>query len=726
MPNPTSRVQLLSIVFLIFTLAGSGAVTSPLKWNLEKLPEHRADHLVQMGFLSVTHFGADPSGKMDSTKAIQECINLAYSNNLACYFPAGEYLVSAQLRCIQEAKDMTNTHVLIGELKDGRRPVIRLKDKSLTGEPDAMVFMQAQNPDGTENVPSGYNMLFRGIDLDMGTGNSGAIGLYLHGAQGCAVQDTTISGTGHYAGLQHLSGSGACYGNITVIGGQYGIDTTADIGKNPVIAGLKLIGQEKEAIRMDTATPLTVVGFHFNLSGSALASLRMRYNNCTSHLSLIDGIIESASASIPLIDNIDRSVFLKNVYIHNARTVVHNHKGPDLQGEQGAWTRVNEYAYFHGDRSFLVNGDLGGPDLLNNSVETGYQGPIPSDLIQRHVWNEDAIANPGNPTAYVDASSFGADRHGKVDSTTALQAAIDAASKSNKLLFLPKGEYRISKTLQLHANTRFSGISRNFSIIRADEDWQSDPDVPMLATVADTEASTQIAFMKLHPPADYSNGVYYLDWQAGRHSIVREVWFEKNWSRTPYRARTIRITGSGGGRWYGLFTRQGGPASRMTGFRYLTVRNTSQPLHIYAYCPEYAECDYQAEFISSSNIFVYALKAESDLDFEINTPVLHVRDCTNVMICGYTGIGQVDSGDGLIEIEGSDNLLMANMARWGKHFSSPGNTWYYVWDEDAGRGILNAFTDKPAGRDINVASLYKKGTVDLVYAISPPFVFDNP
>ncbi len=712
------RSPLVTTLCLFCALAANGAVTSPLKWDLEALPEYQSDSLVQSGFLPVTHFGADPTGKTDSTQAIQKCIDTAHTYNMACYFPMGRYLVSGQLRCIQEAKDMTNAHVLIGERKNGERPVIRLKDASFTGKPEPVVFMQAQNPDGTENVPSGYNMVFRGIDLDMGTGNSGAAGLYLHGAQGCAVQDVKVSGTGYYAGLQHLSGSGACYGNITIIGGQYGIDTTADSGKDPVIVGLTLADQETEAIKVDTATPFTIVGFHIKLSAAPLASLRKRYSNCTSHLSLVDGIIECESIETPLIDNIDRSVFLKNVYVRNANTIVHNHKAPDLRGGLKQWTRVSEYAYYHGDQSFLINGSLGGSQLVDNSVATDYKGSIPPDLIQRHVWNEDAVANPGNPDAYVNASTFGADHHGKKDATKALQAAIDKASEDNKILFLPKGEYRISDTLNLHANTRFSGISRNFTVLRANESWRSKPDAPMLATVADTEASTQIAFMKLHPPANYTNGIYYLDWQAGRHSVVREVWFEKNWSREPYRAQTIRITNTGGGRWYGLFTRQGGPASRVTGFRYLSVSNTSQPLHIYAYCPEYAECDYQAEFISCSNIFVYALKAESDLDLEINTPVLLIRNCNNVMICGYTGIGQVDSGNGLIEIENSNNLLIANMARWGKHFSSPGNSWYYVWDEDLHKGILNAFVAEPANGDFNVASLYKRGNVDLVYAES--------
>ena len=709
-------ITTVSLVLTAFT--AMAAVTSPLKWDLEALPEYRGDHLVQSGYLPVTRFGADTRGNRESTEAIQNCIDAAYTNNLVCYFPAGVYLVSGQLRCIQEAKDMTNCHVLIGGRRDGKRPVIKLKDATFTGEPVPVIFIQAQNPDGTENVPSGYNMVFRGIDLDMGAGNSGAAGLYLHGAQGCAVQDLSISGKGYYAGIQHLSGSGACYGNISITGGRYGIDATGDSGKDPIIVGLRLADQETSAIKMDTATPFTIVGFQFKLSGGSLCTLRKRYSNCSSHLGLIDGIIECTSAPTPLITNADRSVFLKNVYVHNSETIVRNEAGTDLAGVPDRWTWIDEYSFFHGKQSYLVNGESGGAELAGNSVEFDFKGTVPDDLIGRHVWNEDLVANPGNPDTFIDVSEFGADRHGKNDSTAALQAAIDAASRDSKLLFLPKGEYRVSDTLQLHANTRLSGVSRNFSILRADESWHSQPDAPMLATVADSDAQTQIAFFKLHPPADYSNGIYYLDWQAGRQSVVREVWFEKNWSREPYKARGIRIAGTGGGRWYGLFTRQGGPASRVTGFRYLTVRNTSQPLHIYAYCPEYAECDYQAELVSSKNIFVYALKSESDLDLEINTPVLLIRDCTNVMICGYTGIGQVDAGDGLIEIEDSENLLIANMARWGKHFSSPGNSWYYVWDANAGKGILNAFTAEPSAGDINVASLYKKGTVRMVYADS--------
>jgi hypothetical protein len=168
------RLWLLTFASTLCTSAAD--LIRPLVWTLEDQPAYRNDALVQAGYLSVTRFGADPTGQTDATQAIQQCIDEAFRHHLACYFPTGTYLISAPLRCRQLARRMTDAHVLVGGAKAGRRPVIKLRDRMFTGEPTAVVLLQAHAADGTENLPDAYNMLFRGIDLDLGEGNTGAIG----------------------------------------------------------------------------------------------------------------------------------------------------------------------------------------------------------------------------------------------------------------------------------------------------------------------------------------------------------------------------------------------------------------------------------------------------------------------------------------------------------------------------------------------------------------------
>ncbi len=92
--------------------------------------------------------------------------------------------------------------------------------------------------------------MFRGIDIDLGTGNPGAVscerplamgltplplfdpfciplasimnsvqvGFYAPGAQGTNINDVTISAYGAYAGFNAIPGAGGLIGNIVIYG----------------------------------------------------------------------------------------------------------------------------------------------------------------------------------------------------------------------------------------------------------------------------------------------------------------------------------------------------------------------------------------------------------------------------------------------------------------------------------------------------------------------------
>ena len=68
------------------------------------------------------------------------------------------------------------------------------------------------------------NQIFRGINIEIGEGNPGAIGLYADGAQGMAVNDVQVdmSRGGGFAGFAGGNGAGGSHVNIAAIGGRYG------------------------------------------------------------------------------------------------------------------------------------------------------------------------------------------------------------------------------------------------------------------------------------------------------------------------------------------------------------------------------------------------------------------------------------------------------------------------------------------------------------------------
>ena len=693
-----------------------------LRRDLEK--RYPDNTLVQQGYLPVTLQGADPSGQTDSTDAIQKTIDLAYQGNMVCFFPAGTYLVSRQLVCHQPRDNMTTVHVLTGSNQNGKRPVIRLADAAEgfqdAAAPRAVFKFQGFDAEGKERCPATYNQVFRGIDVHLGRGNAGAIGVYMHAAQGCTIQDVSISARGPFhAGIRHMVGSGAGYENIEVIGGKHAIDAEADNAKHPVVAGLRAIGQTEEIIKSDTATVLTVVGMYAEKQRGPCFTLQKspRRNECVGHLSLIDSVVKFTEPGQTLIDNRDRSVFLQNVYVRQGGSLVVNSEGNDplAPGNPQGWSHIEEYSYYHRPFSRLIDGrdpEPNDPALAMIETSGVSREHVPEDVVARHVWDDTTFPDfeDADVVSVTDAE-YGAIPDDGGDDTDAIQQAIDQASRSGKAVFLPKGRYRISRTIVLRRNTRLFGVSRNLSLIECMPDWQADTNSPMIDTEDDATADTLLAFLRLEMPSDVARHLYPLRWRAGRHSMVREVWFRKSWG--PERRLDLQcllITGNGGGRWYNLFHRAGQNTSSHPSHRYMLVEGTREPLNIYTYCVEYAvtEGGYQAEFNDAQNICLFGFKCETDLKKKAIVTTLGINDCRNVLITGNTGLASAPIGGGIIEISRTDDITAANLARFS-YKGDNSSKWHYILDHDSGKGILESQPGQESDKTNNVVSLYKRG-----------------
>lgn len=86
-------------------------------------------------------------------------------------------------------------------------------------------------------------------------------------------------------------------------------------------------------------------------------------------------------------------------------------------------------------------------------------GPPPADLPARHCWDKNFPSWETPGVANVRAAPYGAAGDGITDDTDALQRAID----DHQAVFLPKGRYRVSRTLRLHPHTRLLGAHRSVS-----------------------------------------------------------------------------------------------------------------------------------------------------------------------------------------------------------------------------------------------------------------------
>ncbi len=130
------------------------------------------------GFMDVTAppFNADPGGKRDSTKGIQEAIKFSRDNDMICFFPSGTYLVSDTLDCVQNLEKGrhgrfgayragTKGCVLFGSRKGKRPRILLMKESPGFGDPKkpkvVLAFWQRRPTQPRNRVLAWDNAEFR-------------------------------------------------------------------------------------------------------------------------------------------------------------------------------------------------------------------------------------------------------------------------------------------------------------------------------------------------------------------------------------------------------------------------------------------------------------------------------------------------------------------------------------------------------------------------------------
>ena len=641
------------------------------------------------GILDVTRppYRADPTGERDSTAAIQQAVNDARDRRMVAWFPPGIYLVSDTIIASQETKTgvaqplhrRDDFPCMLWGARGRGRALIRLKDNAPgfgdPMNPKPVIYFISIKPDGEPDNPNiSFNQMIVSLDVDLGKGNAGAIGVDHQGAQGSVTEDVHVYAEGAFAGFRGAVGSGGGVSHISVKGGRYGL-YLAGLGRleryagsqpSPVVSYVDLEGQTELSILSDVRGPLTLVGASITGPGIRVASTRAEFNGA---LNLIDSVIRLRSGDIAIEAN--RPVYLENVYIEGARTLAALAGGTWLEGGSG-WFHVAGYA--------------AGPSALypvwidgRKSAapwEVVRRGPPPEGFRRRHAWSE-PLPNWNEPgVANVKEPPYSARGDGMSDDTDAIQRALD----ENRDVFLPKGHYRISRPLRLGRKNRLFGLGVHSKIEPLPEapafSNAANPS-PMLETPDDAAARPVAAFFQLWCRWP---GAYAIHWRAGRDSMVRTV-RTKSWpwpdGAAPADHPMILIEGNGGGRWYNTMMHQKFPQTLR--HRHVLARGTREPLAFYMLNPEHSRADYMVEFVDVRNVKVYSVKSETlgakgprDL-----TPVL-VRDSARFAIYGHGGNASAPEGEPLYRIVNSAGFVLANFGYQFFPPAVPPEEWYMV------------------------------------------------
>lgn len=683
--------------------------------------------LATAGFLDVTTVGADPSGQSLSTSAIQAAIDQASTEGRVVFFPAGTYLVDDTLRCMQPAEgdrshDAYSGGCILRGSSAGARPVIKLIDGASGFDddsvPDAtlaggavsvratvkpvLLFwrQQALSQGGStdpelENGARNYNQVIRNIDIDLGSGNPGAVGIRHVGAEGSAIHEVRIAARDGFAGLWSFPSSGGTVVNVEVVGGRHGIYVAKIRGGAHLLAGIRLSGQRDLPLQYSYQYPLTLVGFEIQHAGTPVFNTRGRGHGSSGHLALIDGTIEVSDATGAVTTNTDRSLYMSGVFFKGASTLVDNSgDSSSLRSvDPTRWSEVTEYAYVAGD----------GVDAMVDGVETSatiavqktLSGAPPADLIARHVY-PDGLCSFEDPKA-VDARDFGVVGDGAADDTAALQAALLAADK----VLLPKGRYLVTDTLELRATTQLCGISTPLTVIQAGPTWAPSSPTPMLRAPDDADAAVVLDSLELET-VKTDNHVYHLHWRAGRRSIVKNVTpsVDPPWPGSFDTAlQRVRITGNGGGRWYGMLSGTAWDCMD-PGCRLVLIDGTRQRLAFYGFHTQYLKVagGPLAELTDARNVDFYAHKSETIIpgqedshtnNFGTAWPILMRIDGGSraIRLFGSEGPTQAEPGRGLFEIGDATDVTLVNVGRRNASSLYPASAWYFVEETGTNQGV---------------------------------------
>lgn len=709
------------------------------------LPDVSADledtYLAAAGFVDVTdpRFGADPTGRSDSTQALNDAMRWARDRGMVTLIPPGEYLVSGPLKCIQaigvtgsgpytfKRETEYNCYVL-GIGRDGRKPVIRLAEGTFPeyregqldfvfqivgSEPNPIIKngVVPEQPDEQEANPDLIHPVARNLKFVISPNNRGASGVRLQGAEGTGLFDIVVEfepnpdgSTNGYIGMVGSSGSGGSHHNITIIGGRVGLDTrTKDLegpGTQPtaVFSGFTFEGQEEYAAFVRARGGAVAVGWKVIKSSGPAFYTRWDWSGQTfnSAFALIDSTVEfTESGAHAVFEEHDeaRSYVLENVFIKGASAI--RGAGTELEPRSG-WGHIARFAeavplkgnFREVGDGIFVDGSLRDGSILR--VE-GTDDSVPFDLQTRHqtgwahnFWFRRDVAN---------VKAFGAEGDGIADDTEAIQAAIDSGSD---IVFVPRGHYRVTDTLQLGPTTKLVGVNKMLSVIfsRQSEDatfagasraTRGDR-APLVQSATSSMADNIIAQVGLRTgypiknnnvdldPENTALEVYALDWQAGGLSTVIDVDMHPHrhdyysmgtrpdaggtynpFANPPRGAvileQIVLIRGNGGGRFYNVYLHGGHALSRDA--RILRVEGTRRPLAFYMLHGQHQISDAAFEIREAERVTVYGAKTENFGAF------LHVVDSRNIRLFGHGGIGTPDRGDSHYRFIDSEDWMLA-------------------------------------------------------------------
>lgn len=404
-----------------------------------------------LGVLNVQElFGAKGDGVTDDTEALIAAYDVvaeearAGNNSLEAhgrilYFPNGVYRVTDTIVYSGDVfpgagpahEGLTGLRML-GESHDG--VVIRLDDRAegFGAGSEKPVVTFTKEPSTMNNSVAGNT--FENMQIDVGSGNAGAIGLRFAGANQATVRNVTIrSSDPDLAGAiglsLHIGSTQGYYKHITVEGFRYGIRARHPLESTLAMEYITARDQQVAGIRVDESS-VSVRGLKsMNRVPAAVVTQEQ------GKLVMVDAELSGGSSANPAIDLQAGFVLVRNVSTSGYGAAIVRegevvHKGPE----------VSEFA------TEILS--LFGPQIPRSL-------DLPIEDTPEVGWEEDL-------SEWVSVNAYGAQGDGSTDDTAAIQEAMNAGKK---VVYFRPGMYAIDDTVVIPAAVeRVNFMSSRFSV----------------------------------------------------------------------------------------------------------------------------------------------------------------------------------------------------------------------------------------------------------------------